>query len=238
MRKMKINDNNPFKKVEISASIMCIDWLHAGEQLKILEEQEIDYLHWDVIDGRFAPDFTMGSSIINKFRENTNRPSDYHLMVEEPSKLFDFFKITPGDIFTIHQECCRNLHRDLVNLRRKGARVGVALNPGTSLEVLDYIIEDIDVILVMSVNPGFMGQELVPQTIGKIEKIRERIDEMKLDIKISVDGNVSYENIPNMVAAGADILVGGSSGLFRNDIDLENSIKRLHECIQEGLENR
>jgi|SaaInlStandDraft_3_1057020.scaffolds.fasta_scaffold42842_2 ribulose-phosphate 3-epimerase len=238
MRKMKINDNNPFKKVEISASIMCIDWLHAGEQLKILEEQEIDYLHWDVIDGRFAPDFTMGSSIINKFRENTNRPSDYHLMVEEPSKLFDFFKITPGDIFTIHQECCRNLHRDLVNLRRKGARVGVALNPGTSLEVLDYIIEDIDVILVMSVNPGFMGQELVPQTIGKIEKIRERIDDMKLDIKISVDGNVSYENIPNMVAAGADILVGGSSGLFRNDIDLENSIKRLHECIQEGLENR
>jgi len=235
---MKINDNNPFKKVEISASIMCIDWLHAGEQLKILEEQEIDYLHWDVIDGRFAPDFTMGSSIINKFRENTNRPSDYHLMVEEPSKLFDFFKITPGDIFTIHQECCRNLHRDLVNLRRKGARVGVALNPGTSLEVLDYIIEDIDVILVMSVNPGFMGQELVPQTIGKIEKIRERIDDMKLDIKISVDGNVSYENIPNMVAAGADILVGGSSGLFRNDIDLENSIKRLHECIQEGLENR
>jgi ribulose-phosphate 3-epimerase len=104
--------------------------------------------------------------------------------------------------------------------------------------VLDYIIEDIDVILVMSVNPGFMGQELVPQTIGKIEKIRERIDDMKLDIKISVDGNVSYENIPNMVAAGADILVGGSSGLFRNDIDLENSIKRLHECIQEGLENR
>jgi ribulose-phosphate 3-epimerase len=217
---------------------MCIDWLHAGEQLKILEEQEIDYLHWDVIDGRFAPDFTMGSSIINKFRENTNRPSDYHLMVEEPSKLFDFFKITPGDIFTIHQECCRNLHRDLVNLRRKGARVGVALNPGTSLEVLDYIIEDIDVILVMSVNPGFMGQELVPQTIGKIEKIRERIDDMKLDIKISVDGNVNYENIPKMVSAGADILVGGSSGLFRNDINLEDAIKRLRDCIQEGVENR
>jgi ribulose-phosphate 3-epimerase len=159
-------------------------------------------------------------------------------MVEEPSKLFDFFKITPGDIFTIHQECCRNLHRDLVNLRRKGARVGVALNPGTSLEVLDYIIEDIDVILVMSVNPGFMGQELVPQTIGKIEKIRERIDDMKLDIKISVDGNVNYENIPKMVSAGADILVGGSSGLFRNDINLEDAIKRLRDCIQEGVENR
>ncbi len=231
-------ENKLSNKVEISASIMCIDWLHAGEQLKILEEQEIDYLHWDVIDGRFAPDFTMGSSIINKFRENSNRPSDYHLMVEEPNHLFDYFDITPGDIFTIHQECCRNLHRDLISLRRKGARVGVALNPGTSLEVLDYIIEDIDVILVMSVNPGFMGQELVPQTIGKIEKIKERINDMNLDIKISVDGNVNYENIPKMVSAGADILVGGSSGLFRNDIDLEDSIKRLRDCIQEGVENR
>ncbi len=231
-------ENKLSNRVEISASIMCIDWLHAGEQLKILEEQEIDYLHWDVIDGRFAPDFTMGSSIINKFRENSNRPSDYHLMVEEPNHLFDHFDITPGDIFTIHQECCRNLHRDLISLRRKGARVGVALNPGTSLEVLDYIIEDIDVILVMSVNPGFMGQELVPQTIGKIEKIKERINDMNLDIKISVDGNVNYENIPKMVSAGADILVGGSSGLFRNDIDLEDSIKRLRDCIQEGVENR
>ena len=195
------NNTLPQSKVEISASIMCIDWLHAGKQLKVLEKHDIDYLHWDVVDGRFAPDFTMGSSIINNFRKNSNMPSDYHLMVEEPNQLFDNFSISPGDIFTIHQECCRNLHRDLISLRRKGARVGVALNPGTSLEVLDYIIEDIDVILVMSVNPGFMGQELVPQTIGKIEKIKERIVDMNLDIKISVDGNVNYENIPKMVSS-------------------------------------
>ena len=234
----KNNNTEILAEVEISASIMCIDWLHAARQLKILEKQDIDYLHWDVIDGRFAPDFTMGSSIINKFRENSNLQSDYHLMVEEPGSIFNSFSVAPGDIFTIHQECCRNLHRDLVNIRRKGARVGVALNPGTSLEVLDYIIEDIDVILVMSVNPGFMGQALVPQAIGKIEKINERINDLKLDIKISVDGNVNYENIPKMVSAGADILVGGSSGLFRNDLSLEDSIKRLRECIQEGLENR
>ena len=234
----KNNNTEILAEVEISASIMCIDWLHAARQLKILEKQNIDYLHWDVIDGRFAPDFTMGSSIINKFRESSNMQSDYHLMVEEPSSIFNSFSTTHGDIFTIHQECCRNLHRNLVDIRRKGARVGVALNPGTSLEVLDYIIEDIDVILVMSVNPGFMGQELVPQTIGKIEKIKERINDLKLDVKISVDGNVNYENIPKMVSAGADILVGGSSGLFRNDLELEDSIKRLRECIQEGVENR
>jgi len=225
-------------KVEISASIMCIDWLQAGKQLKVLEENDIDYLHWDVVDGRFAPDFTMGSSIINNFRDNSYLRSDYHLMVEEPNQLFDNFSITPEDIFTIHQECCRNLHRDLISLRRKGARVGVALNPATSLEVLDYIIEDIDIILVMSVNPGFKGQELVPQTIGKIEKIKERITDMNLDIKISVDGNVSYENIPKMVSSGADILVGGSSGLFRNDLELEDSIKRLRDCIDKGVQDR
>jgi len=226
-----INDD----RVQISASIMCVDWLNAGDQLKILQDQKIDYLHWDIIDGRFAPDFTMGSSIINKFRESCNLPSDYHLMVEEPSRLFDYFNITPGDIFTIHQECCRNLHRDLLSLRRRGAQVGVALNPSTGLDTLDYIIEDIDVVLIMTVNPGFMGQELVPQTLRKIEKLRKWIDDMHLNIKISVDGNVSDQNIPKMVAAGADILVGGSSGLFRNDVPLEVSIERIRSNIKEGL---
>ena len=224
------------RKIEISASIMCIDWLDARKQLQILEENGVDYLHWDVVDGKFAPDFTMGSSIINKFKEESNLRSDYHLMVEEPSGLFDIFEIMQGDIFTVHQECCRNLHRDLVRLRRKGARVGVALCPGTPLETMDYIIEDVDVIVVMTVNPGFMGQKLVPQTLRKIQKLRKMIDKMNLDIKITVDGNVNYENISNMVASGADILVGGSSGLFRKDMPLQDAIHRMNECIMEGLE--
>ena len=159
-------------------------------------------------------------------------------MVEEPNGLFDTFEISPGDIFTIHQECCRNLHRDVVSLRRKGARVGVALSPGTPLEALEYVIEDIDVVLVMTVNPGFMGQKLVPQTIRKIEKLRQLIDDMKLDTEISVDGNVNYENIPKMVAAGADILVGGSSGLFRRDMPLPDAIARLRDAVEQGYEMR
>jgi ribulose-phosphate 3-epimerase len=224
------------RRVEVSASIMCIDWLHAGDQLRILESEGIDHLHWDVIDGRFAPDFTMGTSIINAFRSQTTLPSDYHLMVEEPNDLFNGFEVSPGDIFTIHQECCRNLHRDLVALRRKGAKVGVALCPATPLDTLDYVIEDVDVILIMSVNPGFMGQKFVPQTLKKIERLRQLISDMHLDIRISVDGNVSYENAPDMVAAGADILVGGSSSLFRSDIPLEDSIKRLKDCIKKGLD--
>jgi len=231
---MSADASRPGHAVAISASIMCIDWLNAGAQLRQLEKLGIDYLHWDVIDGRFALDFTMGSSIIAKFREATRLPSDYHLMVEEPSRLFDSFEITPGDVFTIHQECCRNLHRDLIHLRRKGARVGVALNPATPIEVLDYVIEDVDVMLIMTVNPGFMGQKLIPQMLKKIERLRRKVDDMRLDIKISVDGNVSFENVPDMVAAGVDILVGGTSGLFRKDMPLEDSVRRLRESIEMG----
>lgn len=233
-----MSDYTNVSKVEISASIMCIDWLDAGAQLKILQEEKIDYLHFDVIDGRFAPDFTMGSSIISKIRENCPITPDYHLMVDEPNGLFDTFNINTGDIFTIHQECCRNLHRDLINLRSRGARVGVALSPGTPIEALEYVIEDVDVVLIMTVNPGFMGQKLVPQTLRKIERLRKYIDTMALETKISVDGNVNYENVPYMVAAGADILVGGSSGLFRRDMPLKDSVARLRESIDKGLEQR
>lgn len=225
------------RKIEISASIMCIDWLNAGAQLGALDQGQVDYLHWDIIDGRFAPDFTMGSSIINRFRRHSRLPSDYHLMVEEPNRLFDAFEISPGDVFTIHQECCRNLHRDLITLRRKGAKVGVAICPATPLEVLEYVIEDIDRVIVMTVNPGYSGQKLVPQTLRKIEKLRQMIDDAKLDISIAVDGNVSFENVPHMVKAGADVLVAGSSGLFRHDMSPQDALERLREAIQIGLES-
>ena len=224
------------RKVAIAASIMCVDWLDAGRQLDILEREGVDSLHFDVIDGRFAPDFTMGSSIINRFRARTTLPSSYHLMVDEPGRLFGAFQVSPGDLFTIHQECCRNLHRDLVAVRRLNAEVGVAICPGTAIDALEYVIEDVDVVLVMTVDPGYMGGQLVPQTLRKVEKLRQLIADMTLDIKIAVDGNVNYENVPNMVAAGADILVGGSSGLFRSDMPLEDAVRRLRECIALGLE--
>ena len=146
---MKKEDKIKQNTVAISASMMCIDWLQAKVQLDLLEKMDIDYLHWDVVDGRFAPDFTMGSSIIDTFRAVTKIPSDYHLMVEEPSSIFDNFSVSPNDTFTIHQECCRNLHRDLVKIRRMGAKVGVAINPGTALEALDYILEEVDLVIII-----------------------------------------------------------------------------------------
>lgn len=227
-----------YKGIKLSASLMCVDWLNAGRQIKALEDLGIDYLHIDVIDGRFAPDFTMGSSIINVFRENCTIPSDYHLMVEEPSRLFNAFQISPNDIYTIHQECSRNLHRDLVHIRRLGARVGVALSPGTPLESLEYIIEDVDVILIMTVDPGYKGQPFVPQILRKIQRLKKMIDDMQLNIEISVDGNVNSQTIPEMVAAGASTLVLGSSGLFRHDISLDTAVNMIHRAIDLGLNNK
>ena len=132
--------------VALSASVMCVDWLNAGEQLTQIENNGIDYLHLDIIDGNFAPDFTMGSSIIDVFRENSTLSSDYHLMVEEPGRLFESFNISPNDNYTIHQESSRNLHRNLISIRQMGANVGVALSPATPLTSLEYIIEDIDLV--------------------------------------------------------------------------------------------
>ena len=139
-----------------------------------MKECNVDFVHFDVIDGNFAPDFTMGSSIINKIRDSTSLPSDYHLMVEEPGRLFDSFEISTGDIFTIHQEGSRNLHRDLVRIRQKGGRVGVALNPATPVEALDYIIEDID---------------RIPRKVNKFFKYfnRKDLECQFIDIKHSIN---------------------------------------------------
>jgi ribulose-phosphate 3-epimerase len=217
---------------------MCFDWLEAGKHLRQCEQFGIDFLHFDVIDGKFASDFTMGSSIIDRFRENTSIPSDYHLMAEEPSRIFHSFRVSPNDYYTIHQECCRNLHRDLVSLRKMGVKVGVAVSPGTSLHALEYVLEDADMILLMMVDPGFKGQPIVAQTIRKIGMLRKMIDDAGLPIKISVDGNVNAVTVPAMVAQGADVLVLGSSGLFRKDISFEQSITLLHRAIDEGLKSR
>jgi ribulose-phosphate 3-epimerase len=227
-----------YKGIALSASVMCMDWLSVGQQLKELEQLGLDYLHYDVIDGVFAPDFTMGSSVINVIRSNTSIPSDYHLMVDEPGRIQSAFETSSEDFYTIHQESCRNLHRELVRIKNSGARVGVALSPATPLTVLDYIIEDIDLVVIMTVNPGYMGQQLVPQSIQKIYDLRQIIKKLDLSVKISVDGNVNPKTIPQMVAAGADILVLGSSGLFTPGHSINASMRNIEKAIDFGLQNK
>jgi ribulose-phosphate 3-epimerase len=219
--------NEEIGRLEIAASAMCFDWKNLNSELIELIENKIDYLHFDFIDGVFAPDFGMGTSIVNSIREGNNVPADYHLMVENPSRIFDTLTIRTGDLVTIHQEACKNLHRDLINLRKLGARVAVAINPGTHIDSLDYILEEVDQVLVMTVNPGFKGQQLVQQAVTKILHLQKKIEKFQLSVKIGVDGNVNNITAPLMIQNGARFLVGGSSGLFRRDTTISNSIKEL-----------
>lgn len=216
--------------IELSASLMCLNWLHAEKQIKTLEKSKIfDYLHIDIIDGKFAPDFTMGSSIINSITKSTKFNLDYHLMVYEPEKLLGTYKYKKKNkcIMTIHQESTIDLHRNLVNIRKNGFKVGLALSPGTSLETAEYVLEDVDVVNIMTVNPGYIGQPLIKQAIRKVAVLKNIIEKMKLKVKIQVDGNINLKTMPEMINAGADILVLGSTGLFIQNISLEKQIKNI-----------
>ena len=225
-----------YKNIKFSASIMYIDWMQALNQIRELELSNIDYLHIDILDGRFAPDFTLGTSIINSFVQNSSLPLDYHLMVDEPNYLYDTFQINKNTIYTIHQECCKNLHREIVSIRNKNVgKVGVALSPATPLEYLEYIIEDIDLILLMTSNPGSTNQDLIPQTIRKISDLKNKINKMKLKTLISVDGNVNNKNIPDIVSAGADVLVLGPDALFKKNTKIRESIETIKKAIDKAI---
>ena len=219
-----------YKNIKLSASRMCADWLNLKNQIIDLEKNDIDYMHYDVVDGLYAPDFTMGTTIIDTVREFTKLPGHYHLMVEEPMRIFDNFKLSKNEIFTIHQETSKNLHRDLVAVKEK-SKVALALSPATSLEHLEYVIEELDNVLILTVNPGFQSQKMIPQILRKIEKLKNLIEKMNLKLTITVDGNVNKLTTPDFVRAGADILVLGSSGLFKKDVGIKNAVNEIKESI-------
>jgi ribulose-phosphate 3-epimerase len=225
-----------YKNITLSASLINIDWLNVRSQLRELENASLDYLHIDVIDGNFVPDFTMGTSIINLIRKSTTLPFDYHFMAEEPSRLFDSFQVNKTDYFTIHQETSRNLHRDLVRIKKdKSSKVGVALTLETPIDALEYIMEDVDLIVLMTMNAGYIEKQQYPQVVKKVQKLRKLITEHELPIKIAVDCNISFENISEMVSSGADFLVLGSNVLFREDMSIAACMELLHAEIDQGL---
>jgi ribulose-phosphate 3-epimerase len=219
-----------FKKIKFSASIMCADWLNLKNQIIELQNNKVDFIHYDVIDGIYATDFTMGSSIINSIKGFTKIQSHYHLMVEEPMRIFERFNLEKNDIFTIHQETSKNLHKDLISIK-KSCKTSVALAPATSVEYLEYVLEDVNDVLVLTVNPGFMSQKMIPQIIKKIDKLKKIIDDMNLDISITVDGNVNKTTLVDFIRAGANILVLGSSGLFLKNKTLTESLNEIKETI-------
>ena len=220
-------------KSKISPSMMCADIMDMKKVIDTFEQEGIEYLHIDIMDGQFVPNFTLGTDYCKILKQNTSIPLDIHLMLEDPENKIDWFPIGEGDYVSVHVESTRHLQRVLTQIRAKGGKPMVAINPATPLEMIQHVLDDIDGVLVMTVNPGFAGQKLVPETLNKISALRKYLDENGYEkIEIEVDGNVSFENARKMRDAGADIFVAGSSSVFKKELTIEEGAKKLRESIE------
>ncbi|UCH36419.1 MAG: ribulose-phosphate 3-epimerase [Armatimonadota bacterium] len=213
--------------IEIWPSIMCADFGHLAESLRQLEDAGADGIHLDVMDGHFVPNITFGPLVVEAIRANTRLPLEAHLMVTNPDLYIGDFVKAGADIITIHAEAPVHLQRSLQTALDAGARAAVALNPATSPSAIEYVLDDVSMALVMTVNPGFSGQDIVASALPKIDRLHAMIAERRLDVRIAVDGHVSPSTAPDMVRRGAQILIGGRSGVFLPDLSLAEAISQL-----------
>jgi ribulose-phosphate 3-epimerase len=200
-------------------------------EVVLLAEAGVDYFHFDIMDGNFVPNFTMGPDMIRCVRDVTDKPFDVHLMVERPEQFIDMFAEAGADMISVHAEAAKHLHKCLTAIKNKGLKAGVCLNPSTPLVALDYIMDVIDYVNVMTVNPGFAGQPFIPSMYQKIHKLSKLIEASGYDILIQVDGNIGPNTIPHVVRNGAELLVCGTSSLFNKDIDFEDAVQNVRELI-------
>ncbi len=215
---------------KIAASILSADFMRLGEEIKAAEAAGADMLHLDIMDGHFVPNITIGPFVVEAIRKITRVPLDVHLMIEEPDRYLSEFIKAGADFLTVHMEASVHLHRTVHWIKESGAKAGVSLNPATPVWGLDHILPDLDLVLLMSVNPGFGGQGFIPQVLGKIKTLKEIITERGLPVLIEVDGGVKYENAREVAGAGADILVIGSA--FFNSGDYGQFITRLRKVLR------
>jgi ribulose-phosphate 3-epimerase len=195
----------------ISPSILSADFARLGEEVRAMDEAGADWLHIDVMDGHFVPNLTIGPGVVKALRPHSDKPFDVHLMISPVDNFLDAFAEAGADIITVHPEAGPHLHRSIQRIKALGKKAGVSLNPATPAKVLDYVIEDIDLVLVMSVNPGFGGQKFITGQLKKIEAIAQRVAKQGLDVVIEVDGGVDAETAPLAIAAGANVLVAGTA---------------------------
>jgi len=229
---MAMKDERP-RSVKIAPSILSADFSRLGEEVRRAEEAGADIIHIDIMDGHFVPNLTFGPIIVKAIRDYTELPFYVHLMVERPEDYIEKVVEAGGDLVVVHAEACIHLQRVLSMIRDLGARSGVALNPATPLTTIEYVLDDLDQILIMSVNPGFGGQDFIPSVLPKIRRARKRLVKRGLEIEIAVDGGINVKTAPKVVEAGADVLVAGTA-IFRKP-DLKEAIRELREAALKPL---
>ena len=214
---------------KIAPSILSADFSRLGKEVKAVEKAGADLIHVDVMDGHFVPNITIGPLVVTALKKITSLPLDVHLMIEEPERYIEAFGQAGGDWITIHAEVCPHLKRMIKKVRQLNVRPGIVLKPATPLKTLYPVLDDIDLVLIMSVNPGFGGQSFIPSTLKKVERLRKIIDQNKYVLEIEVDGGVKIENIKEVSKAGGDIFVVGT-GIFKTE-DYGETIRKLRQEI-------
>lgn len=201
----------------LAPSLLAADFARLGEQMRMIDQAGAQYFHYDVMDGQFVPNISMGLPVLQSIRKVTRKKLDVHLMIQHPERYISDFSDAGADILTVHAEACTHLDQVVRDIKREGILAGVALNPSTPLSVLDYILPEVDMVLIMTVNPGYGGQKMIPYTLDKIRELRGIVQRRGLSTDIEVDGGVKIDNVDQFLNAGANVIVSGS-GIFKGDL--------------------